>query len=452
MEGFRKWLAFGTGLGIEVRDQELQVTIVRVRPSDTAVVGSATVTDYRTRPAAEWGAELSTFLRKVGAAHIAATVLLPRQDVIVRVVNLPGVGANDIEAAIRLQIDSLHPFAEDDVFFSWSRIPGSPAVLVGIARREVIDNLSSMFAEAGIKVTAFTFSAAALYSAIRLKPAPAPTAFVVLRESNRDIEVYGESEARPVFSAAFPPVADRALELAKSELRLEPGTQPLALADVLPRPSVFPPSHDPAGPEFNAAALTYATALSGACPWLSLDANLLPLDRRKASSRVRLIPTIALSSMLLVLCGILAAQSQWADNRYLGVLQHEISRFEPKARQASSIDKDIATARARTQLIDDYHRRAKHDLDALLEITKLIPPPGWVTTLDMDRTTVQFAGEMNQAEGLVKTLDNSPLFERSEFAMPITRTPNGEAFRVKTMRSVGLPPAPPKPGGRGQAR
>ena len=77
----------------------------------------------------------------------------------------------------------------------------------------------------------------------------------------------------------------------------------------------------------------------------------------------------------------------------------------------------------------------------LPEITKLIPPPGWVSSLDMDRTSVQFAGEMNQAEGLVKTLDNSPLFERSEFAMPITRTTNGEAYRVKTMRSVGLPPA-----------
>jgi hypothetical protein len=245
MEGYRKWLAFGTGLGIEVREQELQVTIVRVRPSETGVIGSASVTDYRTRPAAEWGAELANFLRKIGAAHIAATVLLPRQDVIVRVVNLPGVGERDMEAAIRLQIDSLHPFAEDDVFFSWARIPNSPALLVGIARRETVDRLSSMFAEAGIKVTSFTFSAAALYSAIRLKPTPAPQGFVVLRETDREVEVYGESESRPVFTATFPLNGNRALELAKSELRLDPATEPLALVDVLPRPSVFPPSHDP---------------------------------------------------------------------------------------------------------------------------------------------------------------------------------------------------------------
>src|SRR4051794_40319085 len=90
--GISRWTAFGTGVGIEVRDRELQITISRVRPWKTAVLGAATVTDYRSRPAAEWGTELLAFLRKVGAAHIAATVLLPRRDVIVRTIHLPGVG------------------------------------------------------------------------------------------------------------------------------------------------------------------------------------------------------------------------------------------------------------------------------------------------------------------------------------------------------------------------
>ena len=70
---FRKWLAFGTGVGVEVREHELQFTIVRVRRGETAILGWATVSDYKTRPAAEWGSELAAFLRKVGAAHIAAS-------------------------------------------------------------------------------------------------------------------------------------------------------------------------------------------------------------------------------------------------------------------------------------------------------------------------------------------------------------------------------------------
>jgi hypothetical protein len=35
----------------------------------------------------------------------------------------------------------------------------------------------------------------------------------------------------------------------------------------------------------------------------------------------------------------------------------------------------------------------------------------------------------------LKALDNSPLFEKSEFTMPISRTPSGEAFRIRAVRT-----------------
>jgi Tfp pilus assembly protein PilN len=447
MDALRQWLAFGTGVGIEVCEQELKVTIVRVRRSETAVLGSATVTDYKTRPAAEWGSELATFLRQVGTAHIAATVLLPRRDVIVRSIALPGVSDRDLESAIRLQVDSLHPFSEDEVYFSWARIAKTPSILVGIARREIVDQFSSLFAEAGIKVAAFTFSAAAIYSAIRLMATPRAEGFVIVNEGEREIEVYGESPARPVFSATFPLVGSRALALAKSELRLEPEIEPVGFAEILPKPAVFPPSHDPDNPEFLRNAMPYATALAGACPWLSLDANLLPEERRRASSRVRLIPTFALGTILLLMLGALAAQSHWADSRYLGVLQHEIRRFEPQARKVDSIDKAIVDTRNRTQSLDDFRLRAKQDMDALAEVTKLIPPPGWVGNMELDRQNIQIAGEADQAAGLLKALDNSPLFEKSEFTMPITRTPSGDAFRIRAVRTINSVAVPVPPAG-----
>src|SRR5688572_25228044 len=148
----RRWLALGTGVGIEIRNTELQVTVVRVRPSETGVLGSATVPDYRTRPAAEWGGELNVFLKQLGAAHIAATVLLPRHDVIVRQISLPGVSNRDLAAAVQLQIDSLHPFADEEIYYTYARLGNTPAVLVGVTRRELILEYAATFAEAGIKV------------------------------------------------------------------------------------------------------------------------------------------------------------------------------------------------------------------------------------------------------------------------------------------------------------
>jgi Tfp pilus assembly protein PilN len=140
--------------------------------------------------------------------------------------------------------------------------------------------------------------------------------------------------------------------------------------------------------------------------------------------------------------GALAAQSRWADNRYLGVLQHEIRRFEPQARKVDSIDKAIVETRNRTQSLDDFRLRAKQDMDALAEVTKLIPPPGWVGNMELDRQNIQIAGEADQAAGLLKALDNSPLFEKSEFTMPITRTPSGDAFRIRAVRTINTVAVP----------
>ena len=47
----------------------------------------------------------------------------------------------------------------------------------------------------------------------------------------------------------------------------------------------------------------------------------------------------------------------------------------------------------------------------------------------------EIAGEADQAAGLLKTLDTSRLFEKSEFTMPITRTPTGDAFRLRAART-----------------
>jgi len=449
--GLLCYTAWGTGVGVELREKELVATIVRVRPSETGILGAATVTDYKTRPAAEWGTELLTFLRSLGVAHIAATVVLPRRDLIVRAVHLPGVTDRDLDAAIRLQIDSLHPFADEEVCFSLARIPKSSFALVGIVRRSVVDAYLTLFAEAGLKIASFSFSAGIVYSALRVITTP-PANFICAHEADGLVELYGESEAKPLYSAALPLRYDRAVGIARSELRLDPATPPARLAQLLPKPVLFPADYDPQSPRFEANILPYATALAGACPWLGIESNVLPPELRRGSSRVRLIPTFILATALLVLLVMLAFQENWADARYLGVLQHQIRRYDPAARKVDSIDKSIATVRARSQSLDEFRRRGRLDIDSLAEITKLIPAPGWVNSLDMDRQTIQVAGEADQAAALLKVIDGSPLFEKSEFTMPITKGQTGEMFRIRAQRTVPpmpLPQSPPAAQGRG---
>ncbi len=143
----KRILAIGTGVGIEIGRHDLRVVVARVRPSGADITGWTVIAGFRNRPAAEWGSEYSEFLKRTGAAHLAATALLPRSEVIVRLISLPGVPNRDLASAVTYQIDALHPYGEDEAHYAWARIPQTSSVLVAIAKRAVVDRYATLFGQ-----------------------------------------------------------------------------------------------------------------------------------------------------------------------------------------------------------------------------------------------------------------------------------------------------------------
>ena len=429
---FRKLLAFGYGVGIEIGGKDLEVAAARVRPTGIQVLGRVTIEDYQQRPAAEWGAEYARFLKSAGAERISATVLLPRREMIVRQVALPGVAAKDIEGAIRFQLDSLHPYGDDDVVWGWSPLAYG-SVLVGIARREVVTRYVSLFAEADVAVSSFTFSAAAVHAAIRLNGmAHVSTGFVALsRNGAGAVEVYGESRSRPLFSAEFELAPERAASLALSELRLAPDTAPRTLEDILPKPDVNPVAND-----LSRNALPYATALAGACPRLAPAANVLPPEHRRFNSRAVFVPTMVLSTLLLLVAGSMAAYASWSEKQYLKQIDAEIAKLEPLHRRADAIDKETDRFRARAQMLDQFRKQTRMDLDALNELTRILEPPAWTNSTALERDAVRITGDAPQTAPLTKILDSSKFFEKTEIQMS-TPKGSGETFQIRTNRRAG---------------
>src|SRR5256885_15732715 len=68
----RTLLAFGTGVGIEIRSQDLAVVLTHVRPNGARVAASTVIRNFRERPAGEWGSEYLRFLRENGGGPLAA--------------------------------------------------------------------------------------------------------------------------------------------------------------------------------------------------------------------------------------------------------------------------------------------------------------------------------------------------------------------------------------------
>ena len=256
--------------------------------------------------------------------------------------------------------------------------------------------------------------------------------FVALsRSAGGAVEVYGESPSRPLFSAEFDLAPQRATMLALSELRLAADTAPKTLEEMLPKPAVNPVQND-----ISRNALPYATALSGACPRFAPAANVLPPEYRRFNSRAVFIPTVVLAALLLLVAGSMAVYASWSEKQYLKQISAEIAKLEPLHRRADSLDKETALARARAQLLDQFRKQTRMDLDALNELTHLLEPPAWSNNIALARDTVRIAGETPQTAPLLKILDASPFFEKTEIQMSAPRA-NGETFQIRTNRRKG---------------
>ena len=436
---FRKWFAIGTGVGAEISGKNLLLTAAKVRPGGVDVLGVATIERFEERPAAEWAREYTAFLKSCGGKHLAATIVLPRSEVIVRELALPGVKDDDVPSAIGYQLDSLHPYPEEDVVFDWARLNG-PLVAVGIARKDLIARYTNLFAEAGVQVSSLSISGSVLYSARRVYEAGPVTGLAAGMSREDRMEIYGESDAHPMFTNAFDAPAEsfaaRAVAMALSELRLPAETEVQSYERILP-----PPRKIDATIPLGEYALAYAAAIASAVPRSAGRLNLLPLDQRRENSKLVYIPTAVLAAIAIGLGLANLFYSQIEDRRYQSILQDEVKKLAPASKQADTLDQSAQNARKRIQLVDEYKRQSQADLDALNELTRIVAPPAWVATLEMNRTTVTIAGESDQSAGLLKTIDQSPLFMNSDFTMPLGRGADGrtEMFRVRTTRETPPP-------------
>jgi hypothetical protein len=437
----RRALSFGSGIGLELGQRDLHVVIVRARPTGPAMAGEIVIQDFRERPAAEWGGELQRFLAEHEAAHSVAVALLPREEIVLRMVPLPGLSDEDTASAIRLQVDSLHPWGdEEDVAFDWQRIGDTALCAVALARRERVDYYTSLFAESGVKLAGLSFTASAVYRASRLFAGERSGArLAVTRLASHEggmVEVYGESDAWPLLSAQFDLPVDRAIGLSAAEMRIEVPEEVPDILHLLPQTVGAPDSADLSDQARSYRAPAYAAALTAACLHLGEPLNLLPAELRRGVSKAVYIPTAVLGTILGVLLLGLVFEGSWLDRNHQERLQAEIKILEPAAKRLESIDRQTAAMAERIRLIDGFRKRPAADLDVVREINKLLPPPAFVQQLTIDEQSVFVAGEVDQAESLLKAFDSSPLFRETEFTMPLNRGQSGEMFRLKAKREA----------------
>jgi len=450
---------YGSGIGIEIRGDDLRVVAVRSRPSGVTVLGATTIANYASRPAAEWGADYAAFARDLGLGHVSAAVCLPRQDVVLRQIQLPPMGDKERAAAVRFQLDGLHPFGDDDVAFASAPLTAGLEFTL-IASSETIEGYADLFGEAGVAVASFTVAPAVLRTALRSRWDEPPHPLLIAELRGDVLETYGESEGRPLLSAEMnlrTASAELAVGRALADLRLEPEALPVfvlagdpppptddeepvrasdwAGQDASPAVELLPaPLESPEGFDLSAWLIAFATALEGACPRLGLRANLLPEERRQSDSRWLWAPTAALAALLGILAVGYAVRPMVQDRIYAAELQTRIDRLDAINAEAEQARGRTEEIRRKTATLERLAARAQQDLRIMSELSEVTPDTAWLSLLQIDDDGAQLTGVADRSAPLLSVLNDTRSLQAASFLASLRKTDEGEQFRIGAER------------------
>ncbi len=455
----------GTRFAVVLIGDRLCAAMVRGPRVQTFVVESD-------QPAAALRAELDA--RR--AAPRAVAIGVPRAAVTVKPVELPAVGA-DTRAMVRFELERHLPFPTEDAAFDFVPLAdgevaegGSSGrrVLVVAADRRAIDTALRIVQEAKLRPRSVTVAAHDLVALAR----PSAAARVVwLHRTDDTVDILFVTRDGVVMSRTLPVADDTSLA---AEIRRSFGlvrwrgcdaiwVSGDAVAPAAPTDSPLADLGAPVtAPAYTLAARRALGAIEGGprgALELAVAVALAPADRPLdllpaalrpfRLTRPQLITAgIAVATVLLAIAALMVPGIR--DGRRLAALNGEIKRLEGAVKTVEGMLKDLDAKRRLVSTIDGLEATALRPLPVMRELTELLPNDAWLTLLSIDAKGAELTGQANAASALIPLLENSPRFERVEFASPVTRGRDREQFRIQAAwearapvpaRAAAAPPA-----------
>jgi Tfp pilus assembly protein PilN len=475
-------LSIRKSLGLYIRGETLQMALVSRQLRSVRLLELLSIPGFRQRPVPELRNEISGFLRRNKALHFHCVMVIPRQEVIVRQLDLPIQAEGNLAKVVEYQLAVLVPSESSAIYYDFcvsKQTPQSKSLqaTVFFVMKSWLDQALQLVEGLGLKADIVLPSSIAIANYFlllnkRFKPETALIANChdtqcemvgVLKKAfhhSREIRV---SESDDVAEAL-----ETEAEFYRGRVNL-PDETPLDLfivgnvggvASTEKRFQIhrFSLPQD-LGIELGNRALKISDiqdqflALAGSLCGLRrknpVALNLLPAEKRVHRSRWTWAPAYALLGANLCLLALLIGRKPIQDQAYAAQLGQEVARLEPEVKRIRSVEDEITDLQRRTQLLLEFKRSNRQILDAFNELSNILPKSAWVFDFNMRNQAIEVYGVSAAAAALLQILDNSPYFKEAEFIAPILRDGQGnEVYRIRMNLEQPGSLTPPR---RGQA-
>jgi Tfp pilus assembly protein PilN len=472
-------LSIRKSLGLCIQGETLWLALVSRQPMSIRLLDTLALSGFRQRPVAELRNEVAGFLRRNNALHFRCVVAAPREDVIVRQLDLPTQAEANLAKVVEYQVATLVPSESAAICYDFcvsKQTPQSKSlqVTVFLLMKSWLDQALQLGESLGLRVDVVLPSSVVLgnYFLLLNRKFKTETALIanwrdgqyemvgVLKGAfhhSREINTSDLEEACEVLQTEVEFFRGRAnlpdespldvfvvgnvgeFTVASSEKRfkihrfslpqdfgVELGNRGTKIADLQDQ------------------FLALCAGLSGLRRKNPVAVNLLPVEKRIQKSKWTWAPTyVLLGANLLLLCSLIV-RKPIQEQAYASHLSQEVSRLEPEVKKIRSVEDEIADLQRRTNLLTEFKKSNNQTLDALNELSKILPKNTWVSDFNMRNQTMEVYGASETAAALPQILDNSPYFKEAEFIAPILRDGQGkEVYRIRMkLEQAGSPTLP----------
>lgn len=480
-------VALQSSLGIQFTNESLLLVHLKRFVRQTVIDQYAFVNQpsagAEDKPDEVWAQEISRFIQENNISRDNVWVGLPRHEFLLRFITLPATAEENLHNVLRYEMGKYIPFPPEEMIFDFlvtERDSDAKTIrlLLVATKKEVPERYLSILERCGITPQGMETSTTSLLNSILLEANGTSGRDLIgvvdigartfemqwivsgrLRYS-RSVEFLSPEvsdrrgqvtkEIRDGFRAAFPGRPFPAQHREDGENRndstivyLTAGDEDRLLLKELAKTeeiSVVPfspgsfssPTADSSGSLPSALAAGIGLALKGIkkVPW---DSNLLPRHLRKKRRRTGLYLAgfLGLAVVLLSLAWGISAVVR--DRIVVHGLEKEIAALKPDVLSVQQIQQEAETIAKEIESLNALQQADFSKLAILKELSALLPPSVWLSTVRCYKNELQLTGYADSASDLIALLDGSSLFYASEFTAPITRDREGkESFKIKT--------------------
>jgi Tfp pilus assembly protein PilN len=433
-----------TTVGIEIAGSDLRLAVLRSSFGKVRLIGVHRIADFVGLDEVQRRNAIAALLKNNRISATRVYLALPREQGIVRQLDLPSDLGQKIADAVRLQVETLSPWTLDEVYWSFAREPQKKnrkllTVTVAMIPRTALDPWIACFKSAGLPLSGATLSSLAYgHGASALWSDAVPT--VVLHREQSYIEgilVNGSHIAAltsPSTENADPPKAFVDRLVSQARLPSSEGARLLVCGGDADPSSL---EDNPRVPIENAkpeSAKDFGAIATALLPLKesAFKSNLVPPELRYRESQLKLVPAYVAGFIAICMGLALLAREPYQNMVYASRLDGEIRKVAPQVAEVAAQETELNQLSERARALAAHLRDHDYNLEALVELTRVLPAPAFLASYSYQDGAITISGFAESASEIQNLLENSSLFRGVEFTNSVTRDASGkDRFSLK---------------------